>query len=225
MSKVIEPRKSMPTLAELWSGKCCPHETECACRTGSWCPEAKNRKPDGEGEYPTIHLTGCSFAYDHCCCRVLDEIEELADKYLKQAGVIEPPVPMDIISLFDTKRPVEIRPVPLRRFLGCTWLVDKEWVIHLNSNSSPEESLFTAFHEGFHVICGNSGLAFKRAGERYKKVSERLADYFSASILMPREFVYDFWPKVEDPIKMARIFGVPQPVMNDWLTRLRIVEA
>jgi hypothetical protein len=37
---------------------------------------------------------------------VLDEIEDLADKYLKQAGVIEPPVPMDIISLFDPKRPV-----------------------------------------------------------------------------------------------------------------------
>jgi hypothetical protein len=47
---------------------------------------------------------------------VLDEIEDLADKYLKQAGVIEPPVPMDIISLFDPKRPVEIRPVQLRRF-------------------------------------------------------------------------------------------------------------
>lgn len=70
-----------------------------------------------------------------------------------------------------------------------------------------------------------SGLAFKRAGERYKKVSERLADYFSASILMPRDFVYNLWPKIEDPIKMARIFGVPQQVMNDWLTRLRIIKA
>jgi Zn-dependent peptidase ImmA (M78 family) len=156
---------------------------------------------------------------------VLDEIEDLADKYLKQAGFTEPPVSMDIISLFDPKRPVEIRPVPLRRFLGCTWLVDKEWVIHLNSNLSHEENLFTAFHEGFHVICGNSGLAFRRAGERYKKVSERLADYFSASILMPRNFVYSLWPIVEDPIQMASIFGVPQSVMNDWLTRLRILKA
>lgn len=222
-NKVIEPRKTMFTLAELWSGKNCPHETECACRTSSWCPEAGRRKFDGEGDYPMTHLTGCSFAYDHCCCRVLDEIEELADKYLKQACISEPPVPMDIITLFDPKRPIEIRRLPLRRFLGCTWLVDKEWVIHLNSNSLPEESNFTAFHEGFHVICGNSGLAFKRAGERYKKVSERLADYFSASILMPRNLVYSFWPKVEDPILMASIFGVPQSVMKEWLIRLRIL--
>jgi len=225
MSKVVEPRKAMPTLAELWSEKYCPHETECACRTSNWCPEARRRKSDSEGEYPMTHLTGCSFSYDHCCCRVLDEIENLADKYLNQAGVSEPPVPMDIIRLFDPQRPIEIRPIPLRRFLGCTWLVDKEWVIHLNSYSSPEVSHFTAFHEGFHIICGNSGLAFKLAGERHKKVSERLADYFSASILMPRNFVYSLWPKVEDPIQMASIFGVPESVMKDWLTRLRLLKA
>ncbi len=224
MSRAVEPKKEMPTLAQLWSGKFCPHETECACRTSDLCPEAKRKQAAGERDYPMTYLTGCSFAYDHCCCRVLDEIEELADKYLKQAGISEPPVPIDVINLFDTQRPIEIRPLPLRRFLGCTWLVENEWVIHLNSNSSPAVTNFTAFHEGFHIICGNSGLAFKRAGDRYKKVSERLADYFAASILMPRHYVYGLWPEVKDPIKMSSIFGVPQPVMCDWLTRLRILE-
>ena len=82
MSRAVEPEKEMPTLAQLWSGKCCPHETECACRTSDLCPEAKRKQTDSESDYPMTYLTGCSFAYDHCCCRVLDEIEELADSVI-----------------------------------------------------------------------------------------------------------------------------------------------
>ena len=227
MSTAVEPRKAMPTLAKLWAGKCCPHETACSCRTGGWCPEARARLLEGEGDgeqkYPMMYLAGCSFAYDHCCCRVLDEVEDLAAEYLRQADVDGPPVPMDVINLFDPHRPIEIRSLPLRRFLGCTWLVEKEWVVHLNSNASPEVNNFTAFHEGFHIICGNSGLAFSRAGTRYKPVSERLADYFAASILMPKDVVRGIWPEVQDAGKMAGIFRVPESAMKDWLTRLRLI--
>jgi hypothetical protein len=219
---IVEPKRALPTLAKLWHGKYCPHETECACRTSSWCPEGKRIQADGERNYPMTHLAGCSFSYVRCCCRVLDEIEELANEYISQAGVSEPPVPTDIISLFDKQRPIEIRQLPLRRFHGCTWLVDEEWVVHLNSNAEPKEANFTVFHEGFHIICHNFGLAFRRVEERNKKVSERLADYFAASVLMPRNFIYRLWPEINDPTKMADIFSVPQLVMEDWLTRLRI---
>jgi len=222
-SRLVEPKKALPTLAMLWSGKYCPHETSCACRQSGWCPEARREQPDGEHNYPMLHISGCSFSYNHCCCRVLDEIEQLANRYLDQAGVREPPVPLDIIHLFDRQRAIEIRPLPLRRFLGCTWLVEEDWVIHLNSNSSPEVNNFTAFHEGFHIVCGNSGLAFRQAGERYKKANERLADYFAASILMPRKFVDKLWPGVKNTDRMASIFHVPPPVMKDWLVRLHAV--
>jgi len=201
VSKAVRPRRAMPTLAKLWSGKCCPHEGDCACRTGGWCPEARERMTTGEQEYPMMYLAGCSFSYDHCCCRVLDEIEDLAAEYLHEADVGEPPVPIDV---------------------GCTWLVDEEWVVHLNSNASPETNHFTAFHEGWHIICGNSGLAFDRAGRRYKPVSERLADYFAASILMPKDVVRGIWPEVRDVGRMAGIFKVPEQAMKDWLTRLRL---
>jgi IrrE N-terminal-like domain len=224
VSRLVEPRRQMPTLAQLWSGKYCPHETECVCRTSDLCPEAKNAQLNSDRNYPMMYLAGCSFAYNGCCCRVLEEINNLANKYIELAGISEPPIPLEIISLFDPNRFIEIRPLPLKRLLGCTWLVDKEWVIHLNSNTSPEVTNFTAFHEGFHIICGNSGFAFKQAGERYRKVSERLADYFAASILMPKNFVYGLWPEVKDLAKMAGIFGVPQLEMKDWLTRLRILE-
>lgn len=219
---MVSPRKSLATLVQLWSGKRCPHESVCACRTSEWCPKAKGELPDDD--YQMIHLAGCSFGYDHCCCRVLDEIESLANQYLEQAGIHKPPVPMDIIQLFDTKHPVEIRPLPMRRYLGCTWFVDDEWVIHLNEDNRPDINNFTAFHEGFHIVSGISGLAFSKKDDYRKPLNERLADYFAASISMPRSFIFDMWPEVKNVEKMASIFKVPESVMIEWLVRLRILQ-
>jgi len=53
-------------------------------------------------------------------------------------------------------------------------------------------------------------------------VSERLADYFAASILMPKDVVRGIWPEVRDVGRMAGIFKVPEQAMKDWLTRLRL---
>lgn len=222
MTKSVEPKKALSTLIKLWSGQCCPYEKECACRTSSWCPNAKDKLSGKVADYPMLHLTGCSLGYDHCCCRVLDELETLAGEYLKQAGVSEPPVPVNIVNFFDPHRPIELRPLPLKAYFGCTWFLGEEWVIHLNANESPSVNRFTAFHEGFHILCRNSGLTFSQAGDWYKPLSERLADYFAASILMPRDFVYQVWPKVQNLGEMASIFSVPESSMKNWLTRLGV---
>ena len=225
MEKLVKTSESLATLVDLWSGKNCPHEKECACRAGNWCPKAKSKLPDEKSDYPILHLAGCSLGYAHCCCRILDEVEILANEYLKRAGIDEPPVPIDIINLFDAHRPIEIRPLSLKAYLGCTWFLGDEWVIHLNANEAPFVNRFTAFHEGFHILCGNRGIAFKQAGERYKPLSERLADYFAASILMPKSLIFEVWPTVTSVGAMARIFGVPRPVMKKWLTRLGVFTA
>lgn len=218
MRKAVKARKLMTTLGQIWSGERCPHEDRCLCRKGSWCPEAKLRRD--EQDYLMVHLAGCSFAYDRCCCQVLREIENLAGEYLRQAGVHKPPVPLDVINLFDSQRSIEIRYLPLKRYLGCTWFLDKEWVVHINETVHPEARHFTAFHEGFHIICGSVGLAFRKADDARAVVRERLADYFAASILMPRELVRQRWPKVRDADAMADIFSVPHKEMRDWLKRL-----
>ena len=222
MSSAVKPRKVMATLDKLRLGNSCPHEGYCACRQGSQCPEAKATKGNCERDYPMMHLAGCSFAYDRCYCRVLEEIDFLAGEYLKHGGVDEPPIPLELINLFDATRPIEMRYLPLKRYLGCTWFIDGEWVVHINENAPSDTRNYTAFHEGFHIICGSSGLAFKGAADGYQAVSERLADYFAASILMPKHLVHQFWPDVRDLGKMAKIFAVPEPVMKDWLYRLRI---
>ena len=222
MQKLVEPKQALSTLVRLWSGERCLYEKECACRAGNWCPQTGNRLSDGERDYPMLHLRGCSLGYESCCCRVLDEIETLAAEYLKQADVREPPVPLDVVNLFDPHRPIEIRSLPLEACCGCTWFLGKEWVIYLNANDTSVVNRFTTIHEGFHIVCRNTGLAFSRDGDFYKPLSERLADYFSTSILMPRAFVYSLWPEVQSISELANIFSVPEPIAEYWLTRLGV---
>lgn len=219
--KAVEPRKALSTLVDLYSGNRCPHENECACRTSNWCRKAGEVRSH---DYPMLHLAGCSMSSDHCCCKVLDEVESLADDYLESATIAERPVPLNIIELCDPKRPIELRPFPLKAYFGCAWFLGNEWVVHLNQNQSTEMNRFTAFHEAFHIVCSNSRISFSKAGDCYKPLSERLADYFSASILMPRRFVHELWPQVQDVTKMAEVFVIPRPVMADWLTRLGLIE-
>jgi hypothetical protein len=223
MSKGIKPWKFMSTLEALRVGKTCPYENTCACRQGDWCPEAKAKRQNLAHNYRMTYLTGCSFSYSHCCCRLLQEIDILASEYLKSAGIQKPPVPVDLINSFDCQREIDIRYLPLKRYLGCTWYIDGEWVVYINNAIPDEVKRYTAFHEGFHIICGSSNLAFRRAFDGYLEIGERLADYFAASILMPEEFIYKSWPGIKDFNRMANIFNVPGQVIKDRVSRLCIV--
>ncbi|MBT4510992.1 MAG: ImmA/IrrE family metallo-endopeptidase [Chloroflexi bacterium] len=222
--KAIDPKKTLTTLVKLYSGNSCPHATECACRSSDWCPRSGNASSGEEQDYPMLHLAGCAMGHDRCCCRVLDEIELLAKAYLERAGVNRAPVPLELINLCDPRRPIELRPFPLKAYFGCAWFLGNEWVVHLNSNNEVEMNRFTAFHEGFHILCSTSGMSFSKVEDCYKPLSERLADYFAASILMPRHMVHEMWPKVKNIEEMALIFDVPEGVMEDWLIRLRLCE-
>jgi len=217
----IRAKEVMATLNQAWTGKRCPHENHCACRQSSWCPQSK--LAINNHDHPMLHLAGCSFASNNCCCQILEEIETLAGEYLNKAAVTKPPIPWDIITFFDTQQPVEIRYLPLKRYYGCTWSIDRQWVVYINENLRPDTKLFTAFHEGFHIICGSSGLTFKDNKNGHEVVSERLADYFAASILMPRDLIHKYWSEIKNPVKMANIFSVPEIEMKAWLVRLRIL--
>ena len=223
MSGKVRSTEIMATLRQTWVGERCSYENHCACRQGSWCPQSK--LSSGENDHPMLHLAGCSFTSNHCCCQILEEIDNLAVDYLERAGVTSPPVPYEVISLFDTQRPIEIRYLPMKHYQGCTWSIDRQWIVHINEDLRSEARHFTAFHEGFHIICGSSGLSFKDNRHGHQIVSERLADYFSASILMPREMTYRYWSEIKDLKKMAGIFSVPEAEMKDWLIRLRILPA
>lgn len=215
-----QPNSVLPTLSELWSGTRCPHEETCACRVGNSCPQAKSDQFESESEFPMLHLAECSFRNPSCCCRILEEIEYVADQYLGIGHVIAPPVPTDLVKQFDLNRHIEIRKVPLKACYGASWFLGDEWVIHLNENTAPSENRFTTFHEGFHIICQNSGFRWSHSNDLCKPLGEHLADYFAASILMPRNMVTDIWPEIQNIEEMAAMFGVPKGVASKRLNRL-----
>jgi len=220
MRIATQPNSVLPTLSELWSGMRCPHEETCACRVGYACPQAKSSSPDSESEFPMLHLAGCSFRNPSCCCRILDEIEAVANQYLEIGNVTAPPVPIDLIRQFDTDRPIEIREVPLKACYGASWFLGDEWVIHLNKNTTPNENRFTTFHEGFHIVCQNSGFRLSHSNDLCKPLGERLADHFAASILMPRSMVISMWPEVHNINEIAMTFRVPKGIASERLKRL-----
>ena len=210
----------MPTLNRLLSGVECPYEAECICHNGYWCPNAINSTKNRETYFPMLHLMKCAFRNPLCCCRVLDEIESLADEYVDEANLREPPVPIHILSLFDRGRPIEIRSLPLRSCYGAAWYLEDEWVIHINANISPAEGRFTTFHEGFHVICRNSNLRPKVKSIGCQALSERLADFFAACIMIPRHFLYDMPRSALTSRHIAMAFDVPEAVAEGRLERL-----
>lgn len=221
MSTVVaSPSRVLPTLGQLSSGLRCPNEDACVCRISDWCRQTRRRYVhDGPEEMPLSHLAGCYFRNPACCCQVLDEIEKLAKKYVMQAGIEGPPVPIDLISLFDTRRPIEFRSLPLKHCFGAAWLLDDEWVIHLNANVTFAERRFTAFHEGFHIICRNSGMRISHTEDSVRPLGERLADYFASCVLLPWDFIADLSPAELYPERIAKTFHVPEHIARARLMR------
>lgn len=166
-----------------------------------------------------LTLEGCRDGHCDHPCHVLGEVEDLATHFLEAARITEPPVPMELVRSFDQHRPIEIRYLPLKAHYGAVWLVDDEWVLHLNSNQPHFVSRFVTFHEGYHILCVLPAMRAGETGDSCRPFNEIISDYFAASILMPRKWVQEYWPKERSTSRMAEIFQVPESVMATWVRR------
>jgi len=126
---------------------------------------------------------------------------------------------MDLVRSFDPDRPVEIRYISLRSHYGAVWLVNNEWVLHLNSNQPLLMNRYVAFHEGYHILCRLSAMREGEAGDNCRPFNEAIADYFAASILMPRSWILEYWPQIRSIPEMAKVFQVPESAMRSWVRR------
>jgi len=215
----------------IGTGETCPLYVCCPTRKQhGWCPDEQkkytNRLIDSEefdvGDYDWIEDENGG------PCRMFKLVEKLAYKYLKKAGIQGPPVLTEAISLFDSQHTTEVREVPLKACHGAIWNIDNKWVIQLNINETPAMKRYTLFHEVFHILAHleakpvfrrpifGSQLYNKRPGETY--FNEKLASYFSACFLAPRDMVEEWWAHVMDVDRMSEIFDLPKSVM--WI-RLR----
>lgn len=215
--------KVIPTLVELLGGSECPYKEECPCQRGSRCEDGTSTASAQCLEYSMLKLEGCHKCRCSCTCHLILEIEGLASEYLWRGDIREPPVPTELISLCDLSRAVEIRFLPLREHHGCAWFLGDEWVIYLNANDLASMNRYTVFHEAFHIILHSSGIVFTRTSASGLALKETAADYFAASVLMPKKWVYKLWPNVQSVEMMATIFNVPESAMRKWVRRLGLV--
>ncbi len=148
--------------------------------------------------------------------RIFQLIEILANKYIKQAKLTQPPVITDLIKQFDISPGIEIRPLSLKAYHGAVWHLKDGWVIHLNNGDKPARQRVTLFHEIFHVLAHyRASPVFRKRGLKEGVFNEMLADYFASCILMPREWVKEKWAEVNNLKQMTKNFQVTEVSM--WI--------
>lgn len=202
----------------------CLHRDTCPYSGDEWCHRVV-REDSGirilEHERPD--LARCLYRDRPGCCWVLAAVETLAADYLARQGVHRPLVASELITVFDENRKIEVQLVPLKAYHGATWLLGREWLIQLNARESPRARRYTMFHEAFHIVYRKACPAFKKVELSRKPFSEALADHFATCFLMPREWVEERWPTVQDVRTMAGIFDVPISEMRRRLNQLSLL--
>lgn len=217
--------------SELWSylgdsdGEHCPLYHSCRIRQrGDWCLDEDRSAIDWLVDYRVISGTSFDFIESGTCYGELKTIEMLAQKYLKEGEVNDPPVPSELISLADGENPIEVRLVPLKACHGAIWRLNDEWVIQLNKNDETSTRRFALFHEAFHIMAHcKSAPVFKKRESKVGTFNELLADFFAACVLMPKEWVRAKWTEGHGVDEMARMFDVPKSAMSLRLKRLGLV--
>ena len=100
--------------------------------------------------------------------------------------------------------------------------------IYVSDKDSEERRVFTIAHELGHAIMHKDypGEVFYRNdtvptnGSGLPDPKEQEANWFAASILMPREIVEKYWKFAKDEREMADLFGVSYPAIHYRLKNL-----
>jgi hypothetical protein len=221
------PEKTLWELISVSDGMHCPLSTECPTqKRGMWCPEVfvKEILSALDGEDSDMDRYFWVGNEEKPFCKMFDLVEGLAYKYLAKAKVTIPPISMDLIHTFDPDYLIQIREVPLNAYHGAIWHFDHEWIIQIRSYDSIPLKRYTAFHEAFHI------LAHLRSKPKFSNMktdsqfNELLAGYFSACLLMPRNWFIKKWFEFNDVCKLASFFNAPKSAACIRLIRLNLVD-
>ena len=154
-------------------------------------------------------------------CRLL---ERLADRNLRDGSVHDPPVPDKLMEYLRTDRPVYITSVPLFSNHSAVWRLESRWMVFLNNRDTSEANRFGLFHEAFHILAHSQGTPQFREGNNLRgSFIEGLADYFAMAVLMPRGWIHEKWPEIQDATGMAEFFKVTRSTAFLRLRQLGLV--
>mgnify|MGYP005843667291 CR=1 FL=1 len=143
----------------------------------------------------------------------------VADQLRADYGITEPPINAGLI-IYD---------YPLRVVLQ-DWNDDISGVfvrgrvlsyIGLNKNHPEERRNFTLWHEFYHFLEHGDVYLCEYGGRLNSDLLEQEADMFAANLLMPREWVVDYFERFAGSVpRLAKRFGVSSTAMRFRLKRL-----
>jgi hypothetical protein len=147
-----------------------------------------------------------------------------ANRLLDALQLSEPGVPTDAISSLPF---IDVRYRHDLPVSGCAQWIKPRWRVLINADEPAVRGRFSLLHELKHVL--DHGTANYRSfgpddaesGHR----AELIADYFAASVLMPKRFVKRLWGEgVQHPRELAATFGVSDVAMRYRLQQLGLTE-
>lgn len=151
-------------------------------------------------------------------------VEALAERILRDCSCQKPPVPVNVVAMFDPSKPVRLEEVPMGLVRGEHKLDNGSWVLRINSAYGPRSQKFIVIREGFHILLA-AGDA--KIDSRSPAAVEWLADRFAAYLLMPERWVREIYTRVcrykQPQITMEKIFEVSQSAMRLRLKELRLL--
>lgn len=130
--------------------------------------------------------------------------ESDADEILRTFNVYAPPVPSDIIKRIFPGASLDVISFSDEAY-GFTFEDDGKWRILINSNLPLGAKRFTIFHELHHMLYSEEGFCMNNPKGQ---INERVANVFSANILMPARWFRKYWEIHRDIDQMAKIFVV-----------------
>lgn len=140
--------------------------------------------------------------------------ERQAARLLLMRGIEGPPVPDSVIFNFPR---VEFEYVYPMGVSGASQWQDGRWLVLINSAEPHTRQRYTAAHELKHFIDHQlKDTAYPAVGEfTSHERREQIADYFAATLLMPRKWVKRAWGEgIQDVAELARLFDVSREAMR-----------
>lgn len=151
-------------------------------------------------------------------------VAELQAKLLlRELGVIKPPVPEDVISSLPR---IEIQRVSGIPVSGSAQWVSGRWLIVVDQGEPLVRQRFSLAHELKHILDSPfiTFLYLDSAGVSSATRIEQVADYFAASLLMPRQWLRRAWASGMHSVPLlAKQFGVSYSAMRVRLLQLGLV--
>ncbi len=140
--------------------------------------------------------------------------ERQASKLLRLRAALEAPIPEEAITHLAR---VEVYRDDLGSLSGVSHWNGAHWCIAINARHALVRQRFTLAHEFAHIL----DAPYRRVVREDN--AEEVADYFAASLLMPKRLVKRAWAQgIQETPALARHFNVSMSAMRRRLDELHI---